>query len=278
MTMLTSRGAVSWSVVLLLALASCPNSLAAKELSGDDRAFLDGLFKDFLFDPAGAQFVRLQVVKRTVRGTREPVTAEAWLTAGPPARIHFPDGSTILAPEPEQLHKIDFVARYRADPQGDILAAAWLHRLGHDDMAADCLTRLTAPRAELLQALRQGFAWSNFADMVHAFMVRADDDALQHGETLLRLYPKEAAEQYPQSKAIVADLKRRQRKGTFGKPPPKDWPAGFDKWEPKKKVAYLIEALDEVGARQWGQPGGVDLASDRPVKALIELGDVAVPI
>ena len=44
-----------------------------------------------------------------------------------------------------------------------------------------------------------------------------------------------------------------------------------------KKVAYLLDALDEVDARQGGQPGGVDLASDRRVEALIAIGDPAVP-
>src|SRR5262249_43105981 len=59
------------------------------------------------------------------------------------------------------------------------------------------------------------------------------------------------------------DLKRRQKKGTFGKTPAENWPEGFEKWDAAKKVAYLLDTLDEVDARQWGQPGGVDLASDR---------------
>ncbi len=39
----------------------------------------------------------------------------------------------------------------------------------------------------------------------------------------------------------------------------------------------IIDELDDVDARQWGQPGGVDLASDRRVAALIALGEPAVP-
>jgi len=46
----------------------------------------------------------------------------------------------------------------------------------------------------------------------------------------------------------------------------------------KKKVDYLIDALEEVDERQWGQPGGVPLGHDRRVKAIIDVGDPAVPV
>jgi hypothetical protein len=107
-------------------------------------------------------------------------------------------------------------------------------------------------------------------------MVRADTEAQEHGERLLRLYPKEAS-QYPQAKAILEDLQRRRKKGTFGRQPRAKWPDGFAAWKVDKKIAYLIDPLEEVDARQWGQPGGVDLASDPRVGALIALGDAAVP-
>ena len=45
----------------------------------------------------------------------------------------------------------------------------------------------------------------------------------------------------------------------------------------KNQVAYLIGQLDEVDARQWSQPGGVSLASDWRVEALIKIGEPAVP-
>ena len=52
---------------------------------------------------------------------------------------------------------------------------------------------------------------------------------------------------------------------------------GFDSWDQNKKIAWLIDSLEEVDARQWGQPGGVPLGMDRRVAALIEIGDPAVP-
>lgn len=51
--------------------------------------------------------------------------------------------------------------------------------------------------------------------------------------------------------------------------------ASLDKMSSKDRVAKLIELLDQVSARQWGQPGGVNLADDRIVQALIKEGNVA---
>jgi hypothetical protein len=75
---------------------------------------------------------------------------------------------------------------------------------------------------------------------------RANQEALDHGERLLRLYATEVKDErtYGQAKQIVDDLKRRQKNGTFGKTPAEKWPDGFDKWDAKKKTAYLIDALE----------------------------------
>lgn len=44
----------------------------------------------------------------------------------------------------------------------------------------------------------------------------------------------------------------------------------------KSDVEALIAELEEVAARQWGQPGGVDVGQDPRVKALVARGDEAV--
>ncbi len=43
----------------------------------------------------------------------------------------------------------------------------------------------------------------------------------------------------------------------------------------KQPVSVLIDRLDEVSARQWGQPGGVNTADDPIVAALIQIGKPA---
>lgn len=72
---------------------------------------------------------------------------------------------------------------------------------------------------------------------------------------------------------LVADEERRAARGARQKLPGAAELAALD---PDARVKLLIEHLDDVAARQWGQPGGVDLASDPIVTALIETGAPAV--
>jgi hypothetical protein len=52
---------------------------------------------------------------------------------------------------------------------------------------------------------------------------------------------------------------------------------GIDKFpDQKQRIAALIRDLDKVSARQWAQPGGVDLGQDPIVQALIKEGEAAM--
>ena len=174
----------------------------------------------------------------------------------------------------------------------DLINAVWLHQLGHDDLAAEALEKAAElvsnqenpnraksnPRdreKQLVDSVKSELAQATYLAMIHAYMVRADDEALTHGKRLLKLYPDQARK-LGQSGEVVADLERRQKKGTFGKTPDSS-PKGFDSWDTPKKLTWLIDSLDEVDARQWGQPGGVPLEMDPRVIALVQLGDAAVP-
>ena len=68
---------------------------------------------------------------------------------------------------------------------------------------------------------------------------------------------------------LLADHERRAREP---KRPPVP-PPGAD---PKKRIAALIADLDQVAARQFGQPGGVSLGDSPVVEALVEARDAAV--
>lgn len=283
----------------------------ATPLSAEQRKLLDGLIDEFLFDPTGAQRVRVKTTIRTVWASSAPITREGWLVPGEgdrPTKVYFTDGDSIPAPAEKELEKLDFLAACRArfaekggtgkeEPdqatflrmrrtavgyveEPDLVLAAWLYRLGHKELADRALAKAResakGDEKKMVADLRKRLAWSAFAAMVHAYMVRADEEAIVAGERLLRLYPEEA-KHYGQARAIVASLKRRKAGGTFGKTPEEEWPKGFDTWDEEKRIAYLIESLDEVDARQQGQPGGIELASDRRVWALIDIGDAAVP-
>jgi hypothetical protein len=77
-------------------------------------------------------------------------------------------------------------------------------------------------------------------------------------------------EQLPQ---ILADLERREKEG----PRPSGMSCGLaNLTNQAERVQGLIHDLDLVQAHQWGQPGGVNLAEDSTVSALIGEGDAAV--
>jgi hypothetical protein len=296
-------------LAVALAVAAPVASRQKPALTAEDRKYLDGLMKDFLFDPQGAERVSIKMVVRTVWTDTEVVQVGGWFVPGKgdmPGRVYFTDGASVAAPPAKEMTRIDFAAackaRYAAAPpkkddfdrdeifnkmrqtalgavaDHDLALAAWLYRLGHEELAARALAAARQGKGDPRTLLRADLAWSAFAGMVHAYMVRADEEALAHGQRLLRLYADEVKKQeYHQAAQVVEELKRRQKKGTFGKEPAGGWPTGFDTWDAKKKTAYLIDALEEVDALQMSQPGGVDLASDRRVAELIRLGDVAVP-
>lgn len=290
-------------------------------LSSVERRLLDGLMKEFVFDPQGAQYVRVKAKYRAAWGRSEELPREGWLVASKnekSGRVYFMDGESMAAPAQGGIEKVDFVEECRwrytekkqqaterdeheaifqrmrrgavgQTEQSDLVIAVWLNRLGQSELAATALARArktfeedrrwSAPSGDvgMIEQLREELAWGAFAGMVHAYMVRADEEALSHGERLVRLYPDVAKREYGQTETILGELKRRKTKGTFGKTPSEKWPEGFEGWDQKKKIARLIDWLDEVDARQLGQPGGVSLGEDRRVAALVAIGDPAVP-
>ena len=293
-----------------------------ESISGEpSKEFIDGLFEQFLFDPTGAERVRIKTTGNTAWAESREIEREGWLVAGKkeqPARVYFTDGESMSVIDAKNITRIDFLASCQARfaekeklskedkfherrrqrmhetaigvyEESDLAIAAWLYRLGHKQLALQVFAQAQEVAAfygtgqdvgvdyeKMVSNLKSDLAWSAFARMVHAYMIRADEEALAHSERLLRLYPEEAKE-YKQAQKIIAELKRYQKKKIFAKPATKKRPKGFETWSNQKKIAFLLNALEEVDVRQMGQPSGVDLASDWRVKALVVIGDEAVP-
>jgi hypothetical protein len=276
-----------------------------KDLGPGDEKLCQGLLREFLFDPKGAERVEVPVKVRSVWTNATVVKLQGWLVKRKEGhRVFFTDGASVPAPAEQERTKIDFVAECKKLYEGaakqkvdldkpadrfaqmrrnavgladdsNLVLAAWLHRLGENELAAQALVQVSDREKEIVR-LRKSLAWTAYAGMVHAYMVRADEEALDHGERLLRLYAAEAKE-HKQAEYIVRDLKRRKEQGIFGKGDAKELPKDFLKLPTKNQIAFLIDALQDVDARQMGQPGGVDLAGDFRVAALIKIGDLAVP-
>jgi hypothetical protein len=302
-----------FALVALLAL-SAHSSAAEPKLGLEDTRYLEKLVADFLFDPTGAEWVTGEFTYYRVWGGTDTKPRDGWLVRGKGAqgnRVYFTDGES--APAPATFTGVDFVAACRAryaprpaketpeerderrqrsagvNGQSDVVLAAWLHKLGHDDLAARALAEARKASRERVgggkgpdphEQLRRNLAESAFVALVDAYMNRADEVALAHGTRLFKLYKDVAREGsdylYKQAEQVLGELLRRKAAGRFGahadRLAPNDLPT-----DPNKRIAALIGALDEVAVRQWGRLGGVSISGDWRVDALIACGEAAVP-
>jgi hypothetical protein len=300
-------------VVCLSGLVLLTTADPPKTLTADDKKFLDGLMAEFLFDPKGAERVRFgdEDFPRTgwrVKGKRlekDRVYFTDGYSVPAPDLLEKDDlveayrawkksqtlpDSEYGTPETKRLVRQYLGAYY--EPK--LALAAWMYRLGHEDYAAECLAEALEQAADfdpkvkkdekLLATarteLRTTLAWLAFREMIDWYEERNDAEAIARGERILKLYPEfvdgEDKRVTRQVKTVLAELKRRKAQGKNGKEPAKYIPLALWKDTPKK-IAWLVDALDEVDIQQNSSPGGVDLGDDWRVKALIAIGDAAVP-
>jgi hypothetical protein len=301
----------AFALVALLAL-SAGSSAAEPKLTPEDARYLDKLIADFLFDPTGAEWVS-GLFPHHSHLWSEPGTRGGWLVRGKGGaghRVFFTDGDN--QPAPPGITGADFVAACKAryirpereteneafdrmlrcasvSDQADLTLAAWLHRLGHDDLAARALAaartraahqvriwKVPGPRALLRRQLAESLAF----ELLDAYERRADEVALERGNKLFKLYldvVRSADWRYWQVESIVADLHRRNKAGTLGQ---------RTRWssentlpdETAQRVAALIEALEDVTfAINQFTLSFETLRDDWRIKALVAVGEPAVP-
>jgi hypothetical protein len=272
-------------------------------IGAEDARFLDSLMEDFVFDPKrAAAFVRVEVQRRLSFRFRfdfdvqDSRTRDGWLvrgTNGESDRIYFVDGESMPVPA-TGVHEVDFVTgrvfgapppsgnellKYvrtgAPDPLDDppLVRAAWLHRLGYDKLAAQALDAArNAPGDDPILALRERLARMAADEVLAAFAAREDTEAVSHAARLFALYP-DLADPTSQVAAVVADITRRGHKGISSRVPPAGPPPEFAGWDERKRIAFLIDSLEEVlSSDRWG---GFD--DDWRCTELYTIGDGAVP-
>lgn len=78
----------------------------------EDEKLLETLLRDFLFDPQGAERVKVTLIEPSWHEGLKEVTREGWLVRDKAGdRVYFTDGDSIPAPPEEKITKVDFIDR-----------------------------------------------------------------------------------------------------------------------------------------------------------------------
>ena len=103
------------ALLLAITFGRCePPAEKPPALTAEDKKYLDGLMKDFLFDLKGAERVTIKIVVLNVWSSAEDQTREGWLVAskdGKPGRVYFTDGASVPTPAEKEMKKVDFKSR-----------------------------------------------------------------------------------------------------------------------------------------------------------------------
>jgi hypothetical protein len=282
--------------ILLIALAVAP-AFADGPLSPADAKYLDSLIPGVLFDPTGAERVRV----RTGEPDR-PRFRDGWLvkgSAGRPARVYFADGYWI--PAPRKLERLDFrgqaeklfdavqppdtnteqwlrgiIGEVFGEDHDPVLAlAAWYRRLGYDRFAAEALDVARALSPDPEAELRAALVDRTLLEITRALHFGDFAAVLAAGEHFARRYPENSDDELRSVTALVADARRRLRQYPLGIGPALDRPPDGS------RLATVIASLDSVVTdfghrREEGEPPPA-FGRERLMQMLVRFGDPAVP-
>jgi hypothetical protein len=176
-------------------------------------------------------------------------------------------------------HRFDMAAPEAMSISYELLApmhAAMLARLGEGDLAARMWSAWSAGSAteDSAKLLVVHWAWAHFDRAVVAHMAGEDAVAWESTRTLSLVEHEHEheieAKRWPVAELHADTVRRLRTRATratledvLALPVP-------------ERVPQLVDRLEDVKARQWGQPGGVSLGEDPIVKALIDVGPPAV--
>ncbi|MEZ4251990.1 MAG: hypothetical protein R3B99_27570 [Polyangiales bacterium] len=154
---------------------------------------------------------------------------------------------------------------------------AWplLEDVGRHDLAERTTTDATSDalvRVGLSESLVFGRALTHYMQGLDVIARAEVDVAWRLSRELTTNEPAEGEPHSTNLSAFRVELERRAQAGPVPDPEvPEDGPV------PESFVAPLVASLENVDARQQGQPGGIALSRDLRVDALIRVGEPAVP-
>jgi len=148
------------------------------------------------------------------------------------------------------------------------IKACLLLRLGHAKLAHRVFSASRVP----YRVLARDWVWALYDRAVCAHMRGDDRLALLSAERLLSIRKGELG-LYVDFLDSLDDLVADQRRRAERVAPPV---AGKLPANQAERIAVLVDALEDVAERQWGQPGGVDLSRDPIVRLLVAEGEPAV--
>ncbi len=275
---------------------NAPWTPPATQLSPNFLSAAQALFSLGLADPRGGEYREITVVVGSVWGESGPVQTHGWVLPGESAQRFAVCWNGLVYP----LVNVGAPADLAADIQnirlhsGAVPEAAALSQSPSLALGACLLLRLgNAAGAEKVWAatkleagadpfvtLASNWAWALFDRSVCAHMRGDDRLALLGARQLSVLRPKleSLAEERGGRRDFVAflaplprllaDQERRAASPNAALLSPKA--------SNSARIAALIRRLEEVRARQWGQPGGVSLNDDPIVQELVAQGEIAV--
>jgi len=259
-------------------------------------------------DPHGLQLHRATLHVGTVwGGDAGSVETMGWLVPGEPVEgrrfviarngLLYPAesvgeriGLADYHPSHDERTMLGYEGRVLLYEQG-LVWQALLVRAGHVDRALELFENNGAERDDVPLSMRFGatnaseaaadWLWFRIERAVCAHM-RGDDPLALHDAQVASRLLAEHREVFEERRAgnvdLVAPLLADQQRRAEGpvRLPRAPGTAPTDVRDPAVRANALVAELDQVAARQWGQPGGVNLAEDVVVRELIALGDVAV--
>ena len=249
-----------------------------------------------MVDPRAHERVVFTLTVRGVWGGEGPAAVGGWRRAADGTLV-FDDGIPVPAGWATDVQAVDFPAALAAEYAGQeggeddvfarmelnasglaapqhVASAVWARLIGKAELSRRALAKARdGLRGEetLADDWRQSRAWFYYAGMVHGYMHGMDDEARIYGGILLRHYRETAARHHSQAEQLMRELERRRERG------PVPEPGELSERPVEERIDALIDGLDGILVYQDGQPGGVNLGEDERVRALVEIGDPAVP-